>query len=269
MKNKVTIKDIARESGVSVATVSYVLNNRTDQKISDETKKKILQIVNLLGYTSSPAARSLATGKTGNIAIYLSSSPFALKQAEQMLVLDMLSEQLKMDSYQLLYLSKTQLTRVDNADAIVCLGTSTDFFYSIADNNFIPLLMLDGIVDDALFFQINEDYSYIASYAKEQLHTKNFITVCYDSENIQLKNRIENSFDNVRFIQSFEDIKKLSSLDLPILSIGTYLSSYLMKTSQQVISYHLPLKQKLKQLSECISFGINRVIMDCHDIVVH
>ena len=42
-----TIYDVAREAGVSAATVSYVINGRDDQKISDATRKKIMQIVNL------------------------------------------------------------------------------------------------------------------------------------------------------------------------------------------------------------------------------
>ena len=61
MEKKVTVKDVAREAGVSVATVSYIMNNRTDQKISDATRKKVLQIANLLNYTPSSVAKSLAT----------------------------------------------------------------------------------------------------------------------------------------------------------------------------------------------------------------
>ena len=56
MKQSVTIKDVAKEAGVSVATVSYVINNRTDKRISEKTRKKVLQIINLLGYTPNQSA---------------------------------------------------------------------------------------------------------------------------------------------------------------------------------------------------------------------
>ena len=50
-EKKATVRDIAREAGVSVATVSYVLNDKQDTKISEATRKKVLQIANLLNYS--------------------------------------------------------------------------------------------------------------------------------------------------------------------------------------------------------------------------
>lgn len=70
MHKKVTIKDVAREAGVSVATVSYVINNREDQKISPETRNKVLQMINLLNYRPNQAAKSLVTQKRQLIALY-------------------------------------------------------------------------------------------------------------------------------------------------------------------------------------------------------
>ena len=57
---KVTIRDVAKEAGVSVATVSYVVNGRTDLKISDETRKRVLQVINLLNYSPNQAAKALS-----------------------------------------------------------------------------------------------------------------------------------------------------------------------------------------------------------------
>ncbi len=51
-----SIKDIAKLAGVSVATVSYVLNRKEGQRISEETRKKIFKIAETINYT--PIART-------------------------------------------------------------------------------------------------------------------------------------------------------------------------------------------------------------------
>ena len=84
MSKKYTIRDIARQAGVSVATVSYVINHRDDQRISDETKKKVWQIVNLLDYRPNASAKSLATSKTYNIALFLRREESLYKRSEQL-----------------------------------------------------------------------------------------------------------------------------------------------------------------------------------------
>ena len=57
-----TMKDIARDLGVSVVTVSKVLRNHED--ISEATRKRVLDRVKELDYTPNLAARGLVTGKT-------------------------------------------------------------------------------------------------------------------------------------------------------------------------------------------------------------
>jgi LacI family transcriptional regulator len=73
----VTIRDVASRAGVSVSTVSRVLNGKDD--ISDDTIKKVLAVVQDLGYASSLAARGMRSHRTNviglimpNVALYYS-----------------------------------------------------------------------------------------------------------------------------------------------------------------------------------------------------
>jgi len=59
-----TIKDVAREAGVSIATVSYVLNNKSDS-ISEETCNLVLEAAQRIGYTPNVTARNLRYSRTG------------------------------------------------------------------------------------------------------------------------------------------------------------------------------------------------------------
>lgn len=59
---RVTATQVARRSGVSQATVSYVLNNSPVHKISDDTRARVLKAAAELDYTPYEPARALASG---------------------------------------------------------------------------------------------------------------------------------------------------------------------------------------------------------------
>jgi DNA-binding LacI/PurR family transcriptional regulator len=70
----VTLRDIARHLGISHATVSFVLNNRTDMGITEATRQRVLVAARELGYKPNRAARALTTGRTQMLAICIPSS---------------------------------------------------------------------------------------------------------------------------------------------------------------------------------------------------
>ena len=59
-----TSTDVARRANVSQATVSYVLNNVTTQRISEKTRASVLSAAEELGYRPNRAAQSLVTGSS-------------------------------------------------------------------------------------------------------------------------------------------------------------------------------------------------------------
>ncbi len=74
-----TIKDIARLSGVSVSTVSRVMNNHPD--VSKEARQKVMQVVNETNYIPNNSARELSKTSTDNIGLIVRgiSNPFYTK----------------------------------------------------------------------------------------------------------------------------------------------------------------------------------------------
>ncbi len=57
-KTKVTMNDIARAAGVSQATVSLVLNQSRNIKLSEETRQRVTAVATELGYDRLPAVHS-------------------------------------------------------------------------------------------------------------------------------------------------------------------------------------------------------------------
>ena len=73
---RVTMQDIARETGYSVNTVSHALRDKKD--ISPETRDKIRRVARSMGYMGNQIASSLRSGRTRTLAVILGnmSNPF-------------------------------------------------------------------------------------------------------------------------------------------------------------------------------------------------
>ena len=64
---RTTIREIADQAGVSIATVSRVLNGRGD--VSDETRDLVSRVIRENGYTANRNARGLSAGRTGLVGV--------------------------------------------------------------------------------------------------------------------------------------------------------------------------------------------------------
>lgn len=64
---RATIRDVAKRAGVSTAAVSYVINDLAE--VSEETRRKVLEVIAELNYQPNRAARELVTRKTGNLGL--------------------------------------------------------------------------------------------------------------------------------------------------------------------------------------------------------
>lgn len=75
MGKNVTIYDVAREAGVSLATVSRVIN--ASNVVKPDTRDKVMDAIQRLDFKPNQIARGLATSKTTTIAIVFPQSLFA------------------------------------------------------------------------------------------------------------------------------------------------------------------------------------------------
>ena len=189
------MKDIAKECGVSSATVSYVLNDVPNQSISAETKKRILHVANMVGYVTSASARALATGKTNNFGVYV---PHTGNSCHKQRLLQALAEEAEKAGYHLVLLTgKCLKAQVTNVDTVFAIDISEEDFTVLGDNSFVPLLYLDGQIQNDLFYCITFDAMKLRQQALEQSGCKKAILVCDDVKSRDYREYLLGCFDAV------------------------------------------------------------------------
>ena len=128
----VSIKDIAKECKVSVATVSKALNDQSD--ISAATKEKVKKVAARLGYTTNVAARALKTNKTYNIGILFADDRAGLSHEYFSIILENIQREAEKYGYDITFINRsiagkvtTYLKHVEYRNLDGCIIISADF----------------------------------------------------------------------------------------------------------------------------------------------
>lgn len=202
---RVTIKDVAKAADVSIATVSYVLNNTQGQSISDDTRKKVLQFANLLGYECNVMAKYLATGKSNTVAAVVNNvSPIAAPYYMQLLT--ELSRLLNRQNISLSIIDYADACRGNAVcDAYIAIALSEREFKEFADTKYVPVLAVDCVFDDFLFFRINDNYKSLCQTAKREFGADNVSLLTFRLPD-ECVAEAEKYFDSVVQIRDFTDI---------------------------------------------------------------
>lgn len=262
MEKKVTIHDIAREAGVSSATVSYVINNRPDKTISEETRRKVLQIVNLYNYKPAAFAKNLrSTPDSKLIALYTGESGNSLFKAEFLYFIKNLNQVLPNEKFGLI-LSEPPYRRLDKADAIIAYNIDKKSFLEIGELNYVPLIAVDCIPNDTLFFQIVTDYAKLKDMAYAKFGTE-FSFVCLTPSDASVKKEIEETFGNVFFINKFDDLRS-TDISANVLTPNQVIAEYFEDTEKTVLFPKDLASEKCKRVFSCLKRVLQRTPFDVH-----
>lgn len=208
-KARVTIKDVAKASGVSIATVSYVLNNTPGQSISEDTRKKVLQFANLLGYECNIMAKYLASGKTNTVAAVITDFDLFASQYYLNLITE-LSRLLYRKDYELKIVdySDALARNSTHCDAYITLGLDEDGFRRFADTKYVPVIAVDCVFEDFLFYRINDNYKNLCDNARRDSDKAKieFLTFGTSRSSIACA---ESFFDGVTVVRNMRDIEAL------------------------------------------------------------
>lgn len=168
------MKDIARELGVSVVTVSKALRNHDD--ISEETRERVLQRMRDLNYRPNLAARALVTGRSfivGFVVPGLLHSFFGevakgltnvFRKKGYGLVIATSEEEPELEQQEIEQL----LARRVDALIVATTQAAADSFHRIEEQN-VPLVLIDRRIGDLAANFVGVDDQTVGAIATEHL----------------------------------------------------------------------------------------------------
>ncbi len=197
------MKDIAKEAEVSIATVSYVINNVEKENIKDETKKRVIDAVKKLNYHPNLAARSLAKQETKLIGLFIPDGNSlgvdgCIHHYYNFIIY--LEQYLSEYGYHIV-VSKFHTKGLNlriiserNLDGVILLAPPKDEFYKFSKQYTVPIMIVDRYIEDALFHKILANEFESGYRAVEYLLSMGHTKIIFVSKKMEDENPIKKGF---------------------------------------------------------------------------
>lgn len=167
---RVTMKDVAKEAGVTTAAVSYALSGK--RPISEETRQRVEQAIKRLGYTPNMAARTLSSAAKNSKLIGVvvpqteDGSRLMFQNQFYSEILGSIELCARQKGYHVI-ISATDanesyltLAKERNLDGIIVIGMYPDSFYQQMKQSQIPIVLIDSYCNDHYYHNIRIDDAY-------------------------------------------------------------------------------------------------------------
>lgn len=214
---KFTMKDIAKASDVSIATVSYVLNHNEKESIPQETRDRIFNIANELNYVPNLTARSLVKKKSGLIGIIMVTEFKELppwKRCYYMELFMAIERLLSKKNYHVLISqihgenSRLDIILERDLDGAFILDVKEDFLYKVSSRLSVPIVLIDSIIEDTLFHKIIPNFKMALDLAKLELMEERPFIVLDSFNNKGILERIKSYIG-----ENQEDLFQMTTMD--------------------------------------------------------
>ncbi|PMQ01115.1 MAG: LacI family transcriptional regulator [Dictyoglomus sp. NZ13-RE01] len=265
-KKTPTSWDVAKLAGVSRSTVSFVLNNTPGIKISEETRRRVLEAVKILDYQPNAVARSLAKQKTEVIAFFVLDIvnpvfPLMARGVEDVarhngyaLIL------CNTDGKSLREMKYLNIMLERRVDGIITAALSNEEVSKVAKRKKLPLVILEHprLSDHDVVYVDNIEGSYNAVKYLIELGHKRIAHITINPNSIIVKERYEGykkaleeaniKFDE-RLVKIFFDkvdedqaVEELMSLEDPPTAIFTFSDFMAIQTMKALLrrGYKIP-----------------------------
>lgn len=200
-REKVTMKDIADKLGLSLATVSYVINHSEKEKISHDTRIKVLETAKSMGYVPNQTAKSLANRRSNlvGIIVNLSNPPSSNLKYQYLDLAAELEREIYLAGYDSILSVAYDLENIEmkykhSLEAVFIIDINEKSLRKVTGKYYVPVIFLDCDFAEGLFYKILPDYETAVSQAKALLKEESPYLVMDNVTNKTLRERITDCF---------------------------------------------------------------------------